>query len=63
MNVIAAYEDYDDHFIYDDELYPEETLTPRTPTTPPVILDPPSRRSTQGKGLKILLPKQFRKSC
>lgn len=41
---------------------PEKTLTPESPataTTPPVILDPPPRRLTQGKIVKILPPQNL----
>ena len=31
-------------------------LTPRTPATAPIIIEPPSRASTQGKGIKKLSP-------
>lgn len=42
----------DDHYIYDGEFYPKEVLTSKT--TPPVPLDPPTGRSTEGRGIKIL---------
>ena len=41
---------------------PEKTLTPESPataTTPPVILDPPPRRLTQGKIVKMLPPQNL----
>ena len=42
----------DDHYIYDGEFYPKEVLTSKT--SPPVLLDPPTGRSTEGRGIKIL---------
>ena len=52
-------DDGDYHYVYDDKLYPIGTLTTKTPVTLPLMLDPPPRESTQGKGNKILLPKQM----
>ena len=46
-----------DYYVYDDELDPERTLMPESPTTPPIILDLPTRGSTEGRGIQILLPK------
>ena len=51
-------DDGDYHYVYGDELYPIGTLTTKTPVTPLVMLDPPPKESTQGKGIKILPPKQ-----
>ena len=43
--------------MYDGEFYPKRNLTPRTPPTRPMILIPPLRSSTQGKGIKLLSSK------
>ena len=48
----------DDCYIYDDKLYPVRALSPRTPA-PSVILEPPSRRSANGRGIKKLPPKEM----
>ena len=46
-----------DYYAYGYELYPEGTLMPESPTAPLITLDLPRRRSTQGRGIKILSPK------
>ena len=43
--------------MYDGEFYPKRNLTPRTAATRPIILIPPLRTSTQGKGIKLLSSK------
>lgn len=43
--------------IGDDDDNPGKTLIPVSPTSPPIILDPPPRGSTLGKGIKVLPPK------
>lgn len=52
-------DDGDYHYVYDDKLYPIGTLTTKTPVTLLVMLDPPPRELSQGKGIKIVLPKQM----
>ena len=49
----------DDDYINNDELYPKGTLTQSTLETPPVIIGPPPRWSTKGRGTKILPRKQL----
>ena len=42
----------DNHYIYDDDLYPRGITTRRIPMILPVLLGPPSGRSTQEESLK-----------
>ena len=45
---------YYDYFAHEDELDSKRTLISESPTTPSIILDPPPRGLTQGRGIKIL---------
>ena len=59
MRTVNAADMDDYHYIFDNELRSKGTLTPKTLATPPIILDPPSKGSNQGKVIKMLPPKQL----
>ena len=52
-------DDDDDDFAYGDDLDSGRTLMQDSSTTLPIILHPPLRGSTQGRGIRILPIKQI----